>query len=204
MFPLSCVLFPGAALPLHVFEPRYRALTADCLAGEREFGVVLITRGAEVGGGDERVDIGTVARIERAMRLPDGRWMLLTTGAGRVRVVEWLPDDPYPLAVVEDIEERGVASGAAREALPGAAAAVRKARGLLSELGQVPAPPVDLDLSEDLNTASWQLCAMAPLTPFDGMRLLRHNDVAARLGELHELCGALATDLRRLLEMGPS
>ena len=63
MFPLGTVLLPGAVLPLHVFEPRYRALVADCLAGEQEFGVVLIERGSEVGGVDVRRDIATVARI---------------------------------------------------------------------------------------------------------------------------------------------
>ena len=54
MFPLGCVLFPHAHLPLHVFEPRYRTLTRDCLRTDREFGVVLIERGSEVGGGDSR------------------------------------------------------------------------------------------------------------------------------------------------------
>ena len=54
MFPLGTVLLPGAVLPLHVFEPRYRQLVQDCLAGEPEFGVVLIERGSEVGGGDQR------------------------------------------------------------------------------------------------------------------------------------------------------
>src|SRR5439155_458702 len=61
MFPLGTVLFPFVVLPLHVFEPRYRALTRDCLAGSGEFGVVLIERGLEVGGGDERFPVGTVA-----------------------------------------------------------------------------------------------------------------------------------------------
>ena len=46
MFPLGTVLVPSAGLPLHVFEPRYRAMVHDCLAGEREFGVVLIERGS--------------------------------------------------------------------------------------------------------------------------------------------------------------
>ncbi|HEY1734853.1 MAG TPA: LON peptidase substrate-binding domain-containing protein, partial [Acidimicrobiales bacterium] len=72
MFPLSTVLFPGASLSLHVFEPRYRQLTVDCLRGGCELGVVLIRRGSEVGGGDERVDVGTVARIETATPLADG------------------------------------------------------------------------------------------------------------------------------------
>ena len=52
MFPLGSVLFPTMVLPLHIFEERYRALVTDCLAGEQEFGVCLIERGFEVGGGD--------------------------------------------------------------------------------------------------------------------------------------------------------
>ena len=80
MFPLSSVLFPGAELPLHVFEPRYRELTDDCLAGDGEFGVVLIARGSEVGGGDQRFGVGTVAHIEAASPFDDGRWALLAEG----------------------------------------------------------------------------------------------------------------------------
>ncbi len=61
MFPLSAVLFPYASMPLHVFEPRYRALMRDCLAGDPRFGVVLIERGSEVGGGDQRSSRGRAA-----------------------------------------------------------------------------------------------------------------------------------------------
>ena len=59
MLPLSAVLFPHTAMPLHVFEPRYRELMRDCLEGDRRFGVVLIERGSEVGGGDTRARLGT-------------------------------------------------------------------------------------------------------------------------------------------------
>ena len=85
MFPLGTVLLPGAVLPLHVFEPRYRTLVADCLAGEPEFGVVLIERGSEVGGGDVRRDVGTVARIVEVAELPDGRSALVTVGTDASR-----------------------------------------------------------------------------------------------------------------------
>ena len=69
MFPLGTVLLPFAHLPLHIFEPRYRALVKDCLAGDGEFGVVLIERGHEVGGGDVRFGVGTVARIVQTAEL---------------------------------------------------------------------------------------------------------------------------------------
>jgi Lon protease-like protein len=102
MFPLGTVLVPGAPLPLHVFEPRYQAMVQHCLASDREFGVVMITRGSEVGGGDLRTDVGTVARIVEAARLVNGRWALRCIGIRRIRVLRWLDDDPYPRAEVVD------------------------------------------------------------------------------------------------------
>ena len=75
-----------------------RAWCSDCLAGDQQFGVVLIERGSEVGGGDVRTDVGTVARILEAQELPDGRWVLATVGVERIEVERWLPDDPYPEA----------------------------------------------------------------------------------------------------------
>src|ERR1019366_10529845 len=97
MFPLGTVLFPHAVLPLHIFEPRYQALTEHCLAADSTFGVVLIERGSEVGGGDQRFTVGTRTRIVHAEHLDDGRWVLVTVGETRLRVKRWLPDDPYPL-----------------------------------------------------------------------------------------------------------
>jgi uncharacterized protein len=102
MFPLGTVLFPELPLLLHVFEPRYRALVRDCLSSDHQFGVVLITRGSEVGGGDQRAPEGTVAHIEGARPLPDGRWVLAARGQHRISVVQWLPEDPYPCALVRD------------------------------------------------------------------------------------------------------
>ena len=139
MFPLSTVLFPGAGLPLHVFEERYRTLMARCLEADGEFGVVLIARGSEVGGGDLRVDVGTVARIANVAELDDGRMLVVATGVRRVRVEEWLPDDPYPRALVEDLPDD--ACSVQRRVLAAAEASLRRLRSLLSELGDVPALP---------------------------------------------------------------
>src|ERR1700735_1313626 len=102
MFPLGTVLFPHAVIPLHVFEPRYRTLMQHCLDADRRFGVVLIERGSEVGGGDQRAGVGTQGLISRGGELPDGRWVLEVTGERPVGIDEWLPDDPYPIAVVSD------------------------------------------------------------------------------------------------------
>lgn len=206
MFPLSTVLFPYAPLPLHVFEPRYRQLVADCLDGEREFGVVLIARGSEVGGGDERLHVGTVAHIDQAAPLPGDRWALVTHGTRRIRVTEWLPDQPYPRALVEGLD-RGASSSPASPVLDacdldGAFAVVRRARALLSEMGTAPALGPDLALGPDPAVAAWQLCALTPLGPLDAQRLLETEDPAARVREVARLAGESAEDLRRLLAQG--
>src|SRR5881275_3088596 len=87
---------------------RHRALAETCLRGDGRFGVVLIERGSEVGGGDTRFAVGTVARIVEAARTPDGRYLLATVGTDRFRVRRWLPDDPFPRADVEIVhEEKG-------------------------------------------------------------------------------------------------
>ncbi len=102
MFPLQSALLPGDALPLRIFEPRYVRLMLDCLAApDPAFGVVMISRGLEVGGGDVRSDVGAMARIVTHADLGMGQYELIAAVSERVRVTEWLPDDPYPKAVVE-------------------------------------------------------------------------------------------------------
>ncbi|HEX4219057.1 MAG TPA: LON peptidase substrate-binding domain-containing protein [Acidimicrobiales bacterium] len=203
MFPLSTVLFPGGQLPLQVFEPRYLALTADCLGQDREFGVVMITRGSEVGGGDQRVDTGTVVRIDRGSQLPGNRLFLEVRGVRRIRVDEWLPDDPYPQAMVEAIADAPFAP-ADGQVLASAETAVRRLRSLLSEMGDVPAIPHDLDLGDRAEEVAWRLCALAPLNLMDRQRLLETDEPKLRMETLTELCQAMASDVTSLLSAGSS
>ena len=105
LFPLHLVLFPGTRLPLHIFEPRYREMIADCLAGDRCFGVALISSGQEVGGPAETHAVGTVARIEQVERLPDGRMNLVALGVQRFRILERRDGKPYAVGLVELLEE---------------------------------------------------------------------------------------------------
>jgi uncharacterized protein len=102
MFPLESALLPGEELPLRIFEPRYAALVRDTLErADKSFGVVLIARGREVGGGDDRCDVGVRARIAEFEDHGGGRYRLKCTLTERIRIREWLPDDPYPRATVE-------------------------------------------------------------------------------------------------------
>lgn len=192
MFPLGTVLLPGAYLSLHVFEPRYRALVQACLDGTPEFGVALIERGSEVGGGDARFDVGCVARIVEAVVLPDGRWALGTVGARRIRVERWLEDDPYPLADVTPWPDPP-AGAAAAEARGPLVAAARRLLALSAELGEaVPAATVDVD--EDPVLAAYQLAAIAPLGPMDRLAVLGAPDPDERAALLARLLGD-ATDV---------
>jgi uncharacterized protein len=187
MFPLGTVLFPSAALPLHVFEERYRALVRTCLAGTPELGVVLIERGSEVGGGDVRSDVGTVARILEAAELPDGRFAIGAVGVRRLRVLRWLPDDPHPWAEVEDWPDPapGPELGGLLER---AVAVLRRALALQSEVGE-PAAPATIELSGDPVLASHQASAVAPLGPLDRQRLLAAPAPEDRCTLLAELLG---------------
>ncbi len=101
MFPLESVRLPGEDLPLRIFEPRYSALVRECLGGAREFGVVLIAAGREVGGEDARCDVGTMAHIVDCQDFGEGRYLLECEMRERFRVTSWLADDPYPRAEVQ-------------------------------------------------------------------------------------------------------
>jgi Lon protease-like protein len=187
MFPLGSVLLPGVVLPLHVFEPRYRALVRDCLAGDRSFGVVLIERGSEVGGGDVRTDVGTLARIVRVDELPGERYGVVAVGLHRIRVTRWLPDDPYPRAEVEPWPDRsGPAAGGDEAALTEVTALLRRAAALRTELGE-PAPPLDLELGDDPVVAGYRATALSPLGPVDRHDLLCASTAGERIDRLREL-----------------
>jgi Lon protease-like protein len=191
MFPLGSVLFPGAMLPLHIFEPRYRALTEACLTGDGQFGVVLIERGSEVGGGDTRFGVGTVARIVEAARLPDGRYVLAAVGTERFRVQRWLPEDPYPRAEIEMIAEPATPDGPTRR--DDVERLLVRVLGMRAELGEQ-VPVVDT-LDADLVLASFQAAALAALTALDAQRLLEVDGAAERLDRL---AGALEEEARFL------
>jgi Lon protease-like protein len=196
MFPLGSVLFPSLVLPLNVFEPRYRALVHDCLAGDPEFGVVLIERGSEVGGGDVRTKVGTVARMLQCEELPDGRFALLTVGTHRFRVNAWLPDDPYPLADVDLWPDPDDGDPALAPAADAAVAMLRRVLALATEVG-VAAVPSTVELADDPALISHQAAALSPLGAFDQQRLLSEPTAGARLEALH----AMLVDAEAVLSM---
>jgi len=183
MFPLGSVLLPGGILPLHVFEPRYRQMVIDCLQadGTPEFGQALITHGREAGGGDERSDIGTVAQMLQVEAIDAERYAIVAVGVRRIRINAWLPDDPYPMADVDDFPD--VEPDPPDLALHVAAthARVRAALALASELGEAEGDLGDSEISDDPLVATYHLASLAPIGPADRYRLLAAEGPADRL-----------------------
>lgn len=103
LFPLTVVLFPGTALPLHIFEPRYRKMLADCLAGSRRFGVTAAGSGSEA---PERGSVGCVAEVKANEQLPDGRSNVLVMGGARFVVQDvTVGPEPYLTGLVDEFDE---------------------------------------------------------------------------------------------------
>lgn len=187
MFPLGTPLLPGALLPLHVFEPRYRQLVHDLLAADDdppEFGVVMIERGHEVGGGDVRAVTGTVARIIDIQVTPDGRFALVAVGTERIRVLAWLPDDPYPLADVERWPDDDLDVELPADVVVRLRERTRAVLELAREVGEPVVP--DTEVSDDPRLALFHLAALAPLGPADRQRVLAAPGSGDRAGVLTE------------------
>jgi ATP-dependent Lon protease len=202
MFPLEQTVLPTTLLPLHIFEPRYRELARVVTArAEPDFGVVMIERGREVGGGDERSGVGVVARVMQSEEFPDGRWAIMAMATRRIRIVEWLADLPFPRATVTDWPDDDAADQ--RGAIP-AATMTAIGEGLSRVLAAAhrldPGRPIGpIDLADDPAHATWQASVGAGLGPLDAMRLLSEPTASRRAGiaagmilERAELLEALA------------
>jgi uncharacterized protein len=194
MFPLGSVLLPSMVLPLHVFEDRYRQMVDEVLAApEPEFGVTLIERGSEVGGGDFRSMSGCVARVIEAGRTEDGRWALVTVGTRRIRVRQWLDDRPYPRALVEDWPDASDDAGPQPDALARTEADLRRVSALGSELGLDGLPP-EVEFSDDPSLRTYQFAVLSPLGPLDRLRVLEASGATERLA----LVGSMLADQEEL------
>jgi uncharacterized protein len=188
MFPLGSVLFPGVPIPLRVFEPRYLTMVGRLLDEDEpgfEFGVVLIERGHEAGGGDQRASVGTMARLVSAAA---GAEDLLIVGVGtrRFTVERWADEDPYPRAEVSmlpDLEwsEELAPLRAETEAV------VRRVAARFAVAEPEALSGSDVELSDDPVAAAWQLAALAPLGEYDRYTLLRSTSVGGLLRQTIDL-----------------
>ena len=104
LFPLNIVLFPGAELPLHIFESRYRVMINECYEQEKPFGVVLVQPESDLLQ-EEPYSVGTMAEIEALDRLEDGRMNLIAKGTRRFRILSQHHEKPYLSGIVELYED---------------------------------------------------------------------------------------------------
>lgn len=170
MFPLGTVLFPYMPVSLRLFEERYLVMLAHMLEAEQpQFGVVLIERGQEVGGGEHRFQLGTLALISE-MAGGEGFVAVNAEGGSRFEVTGWLDDDPYPRAEIRFLEplEWDESLRSLREDTE---QAVRRALAVASEFTEQRWASV-VDLSDDPLEACWQLAGIAPVGELDQLSFL--------------------------------
>lgn len=183
-------MFPHMPLPLRLFEPRYLVMLGDLLEQEDpSFGVVLIERGPEVGGGEQRFSVGTMAQIIE-VDARRGYMSVVARGTERFRVEHWLVDDPYPRAELSPLSQLEWDPDLAEQRVA-AEAQVRRALAVMHEHGGTVWPP-DVALAPDPMMATWQLAGLAPVGPLDHWQLLQSESTEALLAGISDLSRAAA------------
>jgi len=178
IFPLpTLVLFPHTVAPLHIFEPRYRAMVADALKGDRLIAMALLKPGWEKDyeGAPPVHDVVGVGRILRDERTEDGRYNILLEGLTRARIEELLPPNPYRRAKVRVLSESPA------QPTPG----LEKVRlGLLavyaSLLSPGPPAPARLETHMSLGTICDLLAAILDVEVAEKQAILEELEPAAR------------------------
>lgn len=197
MFPLGSVLFPSMPLTLRIFEERYLKLLGDLMGSDSpEFGVVLVSRGSEVGGGDNRMSIGTIASVTE-IGTTDEFLGLESFGSRRFTVRNWLPDDPYPIADIEFIPDL-VWEDTLMPSRVHLESAVRQLLTLASEFGNLVFGP-DINLSDDPMRACWQLAGILPVGELDRFDLLCSQSAEELLTRAYALAVDGTETLRAML-----
>jgi Lon protease-like protein len=199
IFPLPLVLFPGVVQPLHIFEPRYRAMLKDCLEGDRRFGIAYVAPPAAAAGADpapEPGEAGCVAVIRSAEALPDGRANIVAVGERRFTLRRWLATErPYRVGEVEEFDDDpGDAAGLAELAgeVRGAFARLVRALDALTERDDDA-----VELASDPALLSFQVAAALELDVAAKRALLASRSAGQRLRQLVALLRPLAADAER-------
>jgi Lon protease-like protein len=197
IFPLGTVLMPGMPLSLRIFEERYLKLLGDLLGAEvPEFGVVLIARGPEVGGGEQRFEIGTIASVTE-IGTTEEFYGLQAVGSQRFRVNAWLPDDPYPLADIDLLPELSWDDNLMPLRVH-VESRVRKLLAFASEFGDLQYG-ADTALSDDPLEACWQLAGILPVGQLDQIDLLKSQSAEELLGRIYDTVVSAEDTLQALM-----
>lgn len=195
IFPLpNVVLFPNMALPLHIFEERYRKMVHDCLQGDRYLGIFLLQQGWEQVAEPLPYEVGGFGQVIRAVKLPADHYEIAVRGLGKARILSYTQEIPYRRATIELFEDEGDDSEERRAQATSMVERLKKVLALRPDLGtdllthlKLLASPRDL---------AYAVAAHYPdLTVYDRQSLLELRSVEAQLQHLNRL---LNRDLARL------
>lgn len=185
-------------LPLRIFEPRYLKLLGDLMASDNpEFGVVLIERGAEVGGDDQRMKLGTIASVIN-IGTTEEFYGLESVGTQRFKVTTWLPDDPYPLAVIELIPDL-IWDDALLKSKNQLEVRVRQLLAFASEFTNLQFG-ADIALSDDPIEACWQLAGILPIGELDQLDLLSSESTEELISRTNEIVTTADQTLHSIMD----
>ena len=196
LFPLAAALFPGTPLPLRIFEPRYRRMLTDVLAGDRRFGIVTVDHDGDVPAPGA---VGCIAHIQVSEEQPDGTFTIIVAGESRFVLAEVGGEpQPYLVGLVDRFDDTaGTAPEAGRtrqlrELFEDYVAAMRQ----LSD-----APAGELHLPEDAEALSFNVAAAAELDVRVKRRLLAERSTARRVEVLLSLLPALTARVEQALRV---
>ncbi|HET9220717.1 MAG TPA: LON peptidase substrate-binding domain-containing protein [Terriglobia bacterium] len=145
LFPLpNLVLFPQVAVPLHIFEERYKLMINRCIDQADVFGLVLLSEEAEQENEENILRVGVTARVVQVDRLDEGRLNILCAGESRFRILEFTGSAPYWTADVEFFDDEPETEEGLGEAYQRVSKLYRKATELTSQLKEMEIPDVDL------------------------------------------------------------
>ena len=195
LFPLPVVLFPGVTLPLHIFEPRYRRMLADCLADDRRFGLIFLPEGTaerELPAGH----VGCVAYIERAEKLPDGRSNIAVSGEERFALGRFV-DSPLPYHLVEaaeysdDPEPQPVLDSLAAEVRAVFERVARAARIITEDRARLP------ELPEEAALLAFRIASLIDIDATRRQQLLTSRSPLGRLRDIEQVLTSAVDPLEK-------
>ncbi len=198
LFPLNAVLFPGAVLNLHVFEPRYKQMISECIEAGEGFGVVLIREGQEAGDpAVEPHEVGSIAEIVEVTQLPFGRYYISTVGRQRFRINRVISREPYLTVDADLLDEQDRADAEAAQLRDEVRDAFLEYLELIVEFSGQEAT---VDLPGDAQTTSFVVGDALQVADKVKQRLLELDSTKQRLSIELGFLRRLLPQLRKLLE----
>lgn len=196
IFPLGAVLFPGTPLPLHIFEPRYKRMLADCLAADRRFGITPVHPAEDVPGPGT---VGCVAEVRVNQELPDGRSNIVVLGGSRFVLAQLLDESlPYLVGMVQTFDDDPDTAPTGEE-IAGVRALFARYFSGLRQLNDV--EPEEPALPDDPLSLSFQVAGAIECDPGVKLRLLAERSTARRFKALLLLLPVLTSGVENSLKV---